>query len=125
MNETLHERARRIAERRLIRAWNYRQRDLSAGVWYRLRRALVDAAEAWIIDEAGADLLERRGHAPLPVGREIEPPKRIYFVSREELPAPPPRRQTAVRLSGELLQAAYLALLRHPETPAETRSRSP
>jgi hypothetical protein len=32
--------------RALIRAWEYRQRAYSKGVWFRLRRALVGAAEA-------------------------------------------------------------------------------
>ena len=45
MTERLHERARRIHERALIRAWEYRQRNHSKGVWYRLRRLLVDAEE--------------------------------------------------------------------------------
>lgn len=115
MNQALHERARRIAERKLVRAWSYRQRNYSAGVWYRLRRVLVDAAEAWIIDEEDADRLEAGGHKPLPVGRELAPPKRIFFMVSEELEAAPSRRQVAVRLSSELLQASSLVLIAHQE----------
>ena len=46
MNEKLHARARRVRERSLIRAWEYRQRTSSNGVWHRFRRILVDAARA-------------------------------------------------------------------------------
>ncbi|MGA2974141.1 MAG: hypothetical protein ABSF77_02400 [Spirochaetia bacterium] len=111
MNEKLHERARRVRERSLIRAWEYRQRNYSNGVWHRLRRILVDAAEAWIIDEADADALEARGHAPHPVGRELDPPKRLFFLTKEELEALPHRRQVPVRLHSELLLARSLAFV--------------
>ena len=49
--ETLHRRVRLMRERELIRAWEYRQRNYSKGVWHRLRRVLVDASEAWALDE--------------------------------------------------------------------------
>ena len=54
----LQERARRARERALIRAWEYRQRNHSHGVWFRLRRVLVDAGQLWVIDEREADRLE-------------------------------------------------------------------
>lgn len=104
------------AERRLALAWSYRQRDCSPGVWYRLRRDLVDAAEAWIIDEKDADRLEQSGHAPLPVGRELVPPKPVFFVKDTVLRTAPSRRKVAVRLSSELLQASSLALVPHADT---------
>jgi len=113
VNEKLHERVRGVHERSLIRAWEYRQRGSSNGVWYRFRRVLVDAAEAWIIDEADADQLEARGHIPHPVGRELVPPKRLFFLAVEELEAVPHRRQVPVRLHSELLLARSLAFLQH------------
>jgi hypothetical protein len=111
MNEVLRERARLMRERSLVRAWEYRQRKYSNGVWFRFRRVLVDAAEAWIIDEAAADTLELHGHIPHPVGRELAPAKRLFFLSREELETVPQRRQVPVRLHGELLLARSLAIL--------------
>jgi len=120
VNEKLHERARRVHERSLIRAWEYRQRSSSKGVWNRFRRVLVDAAEAWIIDEADADELEARGHIPHPVGRELAPPKRLFFLAEGELEAVPHRRQVPVRLHSELLLARSLAFLQHVSAQERT-----
>ena len=113
MIERLHERAQRARERALVRAWEYRQRNYSKGVWYRLRRVLVDAGQAWIIDEADADRLEATGRAPHPVGRELAPSKRLFLVNDEELRDIRVRRQIPVRMSAELLQARSLALVPH------------
>ena len=113
MNEALHERARRANERAVIRAWEYRQRHHAKGVWFRFRRALADAAEAWILSEGEAALLEKRGHAPLPVGLELVPPKRLFFLSRKELEAISERRLVRTRLSTEVLLAGSLALIAH------------
>lgn len=70
---TLQERARRASERAAIRSWEYRQRDHSHGVWYRLRRVLVDAESLWVIDEGEADRREAGGREAHPVGRELSP----------------------------------------------------
>jgi hypothetical protein len=128
VNEKLHARARRVGEQSIIRAWEYRQRASSKGVWHRFRRVLVDAAEAWIISEADADALEASGRMPHPVGRELSPPKRLFFLSRDELEAVPHRQQVPVRLHAELLLARSLALLplvdgRTFDTPRETDPR--
>ena len=111
MNEMLRKRVQVMRERSLVRAWEYRQRAHSNGVWFRFRRVLVDAAEAWIIDEADADGLELRGHVPHPTGRELAPPKRLFFLAREELESLPSRQQVPVRLHSQLLLARSLALL--------------
>jgi hypothetical protein len=80
----------------------------------------VDAAEAWIIDEADADELEARGHIPHPVGRELAPPKRLFFLAEEELEAVPHRRKVPVRLHSELLLARSLAFLLHASAKERT-----
>ncbi len=113
MNEALHERARRARERALIRAWEYRQRHYANGVWFRFRRVLVDAAEAWIIGDDDGNRLQTVGRVPLPVGRELAPPIRLFFLSEEELEAISDRRQVPARLCTELLHAGNLALLAH------------
>ncbi len=120
MNEKLHARAQRVRERSLIRAWEYRQRTSSKGVWNRFRRILVDAAEAWIIDDADADALEANGHIPHPVGRELAPPKRLFFLTRKELEAAPHRRQVPVRLHSELLLARGLVFIPHARVKERT-----
>jgi hypothetical protein len=113
VNEKLHSRVRYMREQSLIRAWEYHQRSSSNGVWHRFRRVLVDAAEAWIIGEADADSLEARGCVPHPVGCELEPPKRLFFVAPDELERILQRKQVSVRLHGELLLARSLVLLPH------------
>jgi hypothetical protein len=113
VNEALHERVRRIRERALIRSWEYRQRNHAKGVWYRFRRVLVDAAEAWIVDDRDADRLESDGCTPLPVGRELAPPKRMLFATPRQLAELPSRRKVPVRLGRELLEAPNLVLVPH------------
>jgi hypothetical protein len=116
VNEKLHARVRHMREQAIIRAWEYRQRSSSKGVWHRFRRILVNAAEAWIIGEPDADLLETRGFVPLPVGREFDPPKRLFFLAGEELETVLQRKQVPVRLHGELLLARSMVLLPHLST---------
>jgi hypothetical protein len=112
MTAAQRERVRRIRERAVIRAWEYRQREHAGGVWFRLRRVLVDAARAFVISEAEADQLEQHGASPLPVGRELSPAKRLFFVTPErldELAA----RELPVRLTAEFLQATAIVLVSH------------
>ena len=81
----MHARVRHMREQSIIRAWEYRQRSSSKGVWHRFRRILVNAAEAWIIGEADADMLE----------------------------AVLQRKQVPVRLHGELLLARSMVFISH------------
>jgi hypothetical protein len=113
MTEILHQRARRIRERELVRAWEYRQREYSHGVWFRLRRVLADAAQAWIIGEDDAGMLEKEGFSPEPVGREIEPPKRMFVLPASALGRIGQRKEIAVRLSADFLAARSLVLIPH------------
>lgn len=113
MNEALHKRVRRLRERALIRSWEYRQRNHAKGAWYRFRRVLVDAAQAWIIDDRDADRLEGDGRVPLPIGGEFAPPKRVFLLTEEQLAVVSSRRRVPVRLCAELLQARNLALIAH------------
>lgn len=110
---SLQERARRARERALVRSWEYRQRDHSHGVWYRLRRVLVDAEQLWVIDEQEADRLEAVGRQPHPVGRELSPPLRLFCVTTDELATITSRRQIAVRVNADFLEARSLAYVLH------------
>jgi hypothetical protein len=109
----LQERARRARERAVIRAWEYRQRNHSHGVWYRLRRVLVDADQLWVIDGRDADRLEAGGREPHPVGRELSPPLRLFRVTTDELATIASRRQIAVRVNADFLEARCLAYIPH------------
>lgn len=114
MTATQRERVRRIRERAVIRAWEYRQRAHASGVWFRLRRVLVDAGRAFVISEADADQLEAQGALLLPVGGELSPAKRLFFVTAAQVEALA-AREVPVRLTAEFLQATSIALLAHGE----------
>jgi hypothetical protein len=102
-----------MREQALIRSWEYQQRNQAMGVWRRFRRVLVDAAQAWIIDERDADRFKSEGRVPLPIGSELTPPKRIFLLTQEQLAVASSRRRVPVRLCAELLQARNLALIAH------------
>jgi hypothetical protein len=107
----LHARAKRIRERSLVLAWEYRQREHTKGVWFRLRHALVEAAEAWIISEAEGDRLAAEGVRSLPVGAELVPEKRLFVLPAEKLSELKSRHRVPVRLNAELLEARDLVLV--------------
>ena len=113
MIRSLQDRARCINERRVIRAWEYRQRNYSKGVWFRLKRLLADAAHVFVIEERDADALEVRGNVPYPVGKELVPPKRIYIVERIDAADFQNAREIPARLRAELLAAKCLMVVRH------------
>ncbi len=111
MTGSLHDRARLIREKALVRAWEYRQRHHAKGVWRRLQRLLVDAEEAWLIGEEEADGLVAAGRAPQSIGFELVPEKRIFLLDASELETVRGRRRIPVRMSAELLQARSIALI--------------
>jgi hypothetical protein len=83
-----------------------------------------------VIDDRDADRLAIFGRTELPVGGELHPPKRIFFVTAEELAGAPSRRRVPLRLAGALLGARNLALIafagsRHaPPAQPESGSQS-
>jgi hypothetical protein len=109
---SLERRAREIRSRCRVRDWEYRQRALAKGVWTRLRRVLAAAESAYSISESEASALIAEGACPQPVGAQIAPAKRIFFVPRDRLDSLPSRRQIAVRLDAEFLAARAVALVR-------------
>lgn len=111
MGVDLERRAREVRSRAVVRAWEYRQRNLSRGVWYRFRRLLVDARECWEISASEAERLVVEGYEPDPVGSELQPPKQVFVVGVERCSAIEDRRQLDVRLSSELLAATHLVLV--------------
>jgi len=108
--EKMHRRVRKMQSRLRVRGWEFRQRHGSKGAWLRLARQLCDAEQAWAIDEAGAERLERAGHAPLAAGLEFHPPLRLYIASAKEL-EDLNKTPLAVRLDGTFLGSGCVALI--------------
>jgi hypothetical protein len=97
-----------------VRSWEYRQRNLSHGVWFRLRHVLAYASKAYAIPESEALKLIAEGYAIESVGRELEPEKVLIFVPSERALAIPGAREIEVRLTAPFLQARAVALVRFP-----------
>jgi len=60
--QRMRARARAVRTRAHVRAWKYRQRNLAAGVWFRLRRVLADAKAAYVISDEDARRLLADGY---------------------------------------------------------------
>lgn len=113
----MQRRARRIRANALVRRWEYRQRNHARGVWFRLRCLLSDAKAAWRLSEQDALRLIAEGYRPESVGEELEPRKVILVLPEERLVKVESRAEVGLRLSAELLQSRFLALVRWPDTP--------
>lgn len=107
----MHARARAVRTRVQIRQWNYRQRNLAAGVWFRLRRILSDARVAYAIADEDADRLQSEGYSAEPCGKEVSPEKTILFVDEERLEKVESRRQIPVGLGPDFLASRAIALV--------------
>ena len=119
----MHAYARAVRSRALVRSTLYRQRDLSAGVWIKLRFVLAQAERALAIDERDAAALEAEGLTPLAEGLCIEPNLRIYVVTQQRASALGSARAIPVRLDEELLRAGAIAVIKfvaRPPTRAPT-----
>jgi len=108
----LKRRARRLRAAARRRHWEYHQRDLAGGCWYRLRRALTYAREIYLISAAEAAELLAEGWPVEPVGAELVPAKTMVVVPAQRVARLAEARQIPVRLSAELLAAPRLALVR-------------
>lgn len=115
MSTALHRRVREIRARAEIRKWEYRQRNHAKGVWFRLRRVLADAELAYGLDDEEMEQLLAEGFCLEAVGGELQPVKRILFVTEARLRLISGRREIPVRLGPELLGERNLALLRFEE----------
>jgi hypothetical protein len=111
MSATLERRLREMRSRVLVRSWDYRQRNLARGVWFRLRRVLADAREAFIVPLEEARGLVGEGARVASVGSELEPPKLIVFATAERVASIRSARPVPVRLSPDVLAAEALVLV--------------
>jgi hypothetical protein len=108
--EKMRARARDVRTRALVRSWNYRQRHLAAGTWYRLRRVLADARSAHVISDGDARQLISEGYVPVACGSEVAPEKTILFVDELRL-SRLETRPIPVNLGPEFLAARSIALV--------------
>lgn len=113
-NESLERRLDRIRSRLVVRSWEYRQRDSSKGVWFRVRHVLAYNARAFVIPEGEVAYLLAEGYEPVPVGRELEPEKHLFLIPAERAEAIPGAREIEVRLTAPFLEARAVALVRFP-----------
>ena len=119
---SLERRLRQLRSRILVRAWGYRQRSQARGVWFRLRRVLTDAREAYAISTEVAHRLVSEGHMAEPVGQDLQPQKLIVRVPAARVATLDGARPLAVRLSAELLAAEALALVPFDARPEASAS---
>jgi hypothetical protein len=109
--ERLRDRARGARTRAEIRAWNYRQRHLAAGVWFRVRRALARARAAYAITDEDARQLIAEGFEREASGQELAPVKTLLFVDDARLAQVAGRRAIPVGLGPEFFAASSIALV--------------
>jgi hypothetical protein len=109
-------RARAVRIHAQVRAWKYRQRNLAAGVWFRLRRVLADAKAAYVISDEDAGRLLAEGYERAACGGAVAPAKTIVFVDARRLDRVESRRPIPVDLGPAFLAASTIALVRFDET---------
>ncbi|HEY4658608.1 MAG TPA: hypothetical protein VIH11_03770 [Gemmatimonadaceae bacterium] len=114
MTESHARRLREMRSRMLVRAFDHRQRRHARGVWFRLRRVLAFASEAYALPRDEAERLIAEGHQPESVGEELAPPRLILFVPRARVARIASARPLALRLNAEMLSAECLALVSFP-----------
>lgn len=107
----LHRRLRQHRSRLAARRWAYRQRHCAKGAWPKLCRTLAAAEQAYAISEAELTELLAEGHRLEPAGADLEPPKRLVFVSQERAARLTTGRSISLCLSADLLAAQHLALV--------------
>jgi hypothetical protein len=107
----MHARARAVRTRAEVRRWHYRQRNLAAGVWFRLRRVLADAQAAYTISAEDASRLLAEGYQPAACGTQVTPEKTILFVDEPRLLALPSRRPIPLTLGPDFLTSNAVALV--------------
>jgi len=109
---TLQARARAVRTRAAVRSWHYRQRNLAAGVWFRLRRVLADAKAAYVIPDEDARQLVAEGCRAEACGAQVTPEKTIVFVDEHRLSTIKGRRLIPVGLGPDFMAAGAIALVR-------------
>jgi hypothetical protein len=113
--ERMQARARAVKTRVLVRRWQYRQRDLAAGVWFRVRCVLARARAAFVITDDDARRLVADGCRPEPCGLELSPEKTIVFLDADRVARLDAPRPIPVSLGPEFLAARAIVLVTFDE----------
>jgi hypothetical protein len=108
------ERIRKMKQRLAVRAWEYRQRHGSKGVWDRLRSLLALSEHAFAIDDTMAASLIAQGRRPHPVGAELEPAREYFVLAAEDARWLAGAREVPVQLDTEFLAHTKVALVLFP-----------
>lgn len=116
--DALHARARRVRTRAAVRRWQYRQRNLAAGAWFRLRRVLADARAAYAISAEDGRRLLGEGCRPEVCGAQVVPEKTIVFVDEHRLLCIEGHRAIPVGLGPDFMAAEAIALVRFTAAPS-------
>ena len=111
MTERLARRLREFHSRTTIRAWEYRQRGHASGTWFRFRRVLAAAKDAYAVSSDEAAGLAAEGWRREPVGDELAPKRLILVVPEDRVARLASARRLALRLDAELLGAPCLVLV--------------
>lgn len=109
-------RAEAMRARLALRQWEYRQRHGAKGTWSRLRYVLARAERVYVVEAAAIDALLAEGFGLQPVGRELEPMKRLVVVPPERAEGLERAESIPVALSVRFLEASNLVLV--PFAPA-------
>jgi hypothetical protein len=110
-SDLLHDRLRRMRSRLMIRKWELRQIHHARGVWFRFEMLLAGTRRALVISDKEAATLRASGFEPHPVGGELEPPKALFVIPDEMLPAAIAGREIALHEAREILLAPALVLI--------------
>ena len=113
----LSQRARAVRSRAAVRCYELRQMTHARGVWFRLRRVLVDAERVLLVSPREAEQLLREGFKAEPVGDELSPAKTIVFVPEVRAALLESARDVRPALSAELLASPSLVLVRFASGP--------
>lgn len=112
------ERIRKMKQRLVVRAWEYRQRNTSKGVWDRLRAVLALTERAFALDEPDVATLMAAGHVPHVVGAQLAPARAHFVLTSDEASMLTRKREIPVRLDLAFLAEPRVALVRFADLPA-------
>jgi hypothetical protein len=121
----MEKRAREIHARLAVRAWEYRQRNLAHGEWFKPRWALMKAKEAWEMPESGARRLIASGVRPLDAGARLEPSKTLLVVDAKDVETVDGRVPLPLLMNERLLAARWILLVPFENALSKDRGSDP
>jgi hypothetical protein len=84
----MQRRATRVTQQHALRKWEHRQRRYARGAWFRLRRILAEAQEAFVLDATDGTRLLEWDFVDETRGRRARAAEKAYFrVSRSHTQA--------------------------------------